>query len=152
MEQTSNVLVCVYSKIIPTSTHNIQSKKLNTALRNAIRDQILAYKNIINDLKCVYCGSVENCEIDHIIPFSVLCNEFFDTIDKTQIPTEFYKDIQRSCSLYFLEKDADFKEKWKTHHQNMATFQVLCKSCNRKKGGQYIQDEYGRKIIQLLHL
>ena len=131
---------CVYSKIILSSTHNAQSNKLNTALRNAIRDQILAYKNLMNDLKCVYCKSVENCEIDHIIPFSILCNGFFDTIDKSQIPTKFYKDIQRSCSLYFLEKDIDFEKRWKEYHQSKATFQVLCKTCNQKKGGQYIQD------------
>ena len=131
---------CVYSKIIPTSTQNVESNKLNTALRNAIRDQIIAYKNLTNDLKCVYCGSVENCEIDHIIPFSILCYRFFDTIDKSQIPTKFYKDIQRSCSLFFLEKDIDFENRWKEYHQLNATFQVLCKTCNRKKGGQYIQD------------
>ena len=125
---------CMYSKIIPSSNHHLHSAKLNTALRNAIRNQILAYKNSVNELKCLYCGKSEYCHIDHIKRFSIICNEFFDAVDKKEKPTEFYKDILRSCSLYLLEKDFEFENRWKDYHQTKATFQVLCRTCNLKRG------------------
>ena len=133
---------CVYSKITQRNEQSNYNLNLNSALRDAIRDQIHAFfEKQEFPLQCFICSSGDKCEIDHIIPFHHIRDEFFKIIDKDKIPTQFDDDLGNTCCRVFKQDDADFKEKWKTHHQNMATFQVLCKTCNRKKGGQYIQDE-----------
>ena len=132
---------CIYSWITQKNENIIYNTDLNNAMRYATRDQTSAFfEKQEFPLRCFICSSMDKCEIDHIIPFHHIKSEFLKKIDKDKIPTQFEDDLRDTCCRVFKQDDTDFKEKWKTHHQNMATFQVLCKTCNQKKGGQYIQD------------
>ena len=129
---------CIYSKITQRNERSNYNHDLNSAMRDAIRDQIFDFFKKQDTMKCCMCNSIDRCEIDHIIPFHHIKSEFLKTIDSNEIPTQFEDDIENTCSKIFKEIDSDFKEKWASFHQKMAKYQVLCKVCNRKKGGKYI--------------
>jgi hypothetical protein len=127
---------CMYSKITQKKEYQIINKNLNDALRHAINDQIFNYKNFQElPLKCNYCNDENNCEIDHIKPFHLIKSEFL-SINKNKIPVEFYDDVENSCKRIFKQSDKDFENKWSQFHKEQATYQVLCKACNRKKSGK----------------
>ena len=130
---------CIFSKITQKNENINYKDDLNNALRQAIKEQIFDFfrKPEKNISICCLCSSINNCEVDHIIPFHPIKNDFLKTIDKSEIPIHFEDDVENTCSRIFKETDTIFKEKWQSHHKKMATYQVLCKICNRKKSGKY---------------
>lgn len=125
----------IYSRI--TKARRNTDEFLNMALRNAIRDQIVAFRRGVETLQCVQCGDGRNCDIDHIKPFSVIRNDFLKTVTKPEIPIDFYDDEENTCSSFFKMNDEDFERKWTEYHRLNATYQVLCRNCNLKKGKKY---------------
>ena len=93
---------------------------------------IFIKKNQKLPLKCNYCGDENKCEIDHVKPFHLIKSEFL-SINKDEIPVEFYDDVENSCKGIFKQCDKDFENKWSQFHKEQATYQVLCKACNEKK-------------------
>lgn len=126
----------MYSKITQKNEDQIMNRYLNEALRNSIKDQMFDYKKKQLILKCNYCGDENSCEIDHVKPFHMIKTEFLKTINKDEIPLEFEDDIENSCSRIFKQCDQEFENKWTQYHKEQATYQVLCKTCNRKKSGK----------------
>ena len=124
----------MYSRITqqdPTINYNTD---LNGALRHAINDQINHFfQNQDPPFNCRRCGKMAKCEVDHILPFHHIKTEFMKTVKEEEIPTEFYDDINNTCTRIFKDQDKIFKEKWQSFHNKMATYQLLCPSCNRKK-------------------
>ena len=131
----------MYSKITQRCEPINYKDDLNNALRDAIKYQIFDFfDKQEKPLRCCLCGSMGKCEIDHIIPFHHIKNEYLKEIDDVDIPTQFEDDINGTCSRIFRQTDSNFKEKWQLFHNSMATYQVLCKQCNRKKSGKYINE------------
>ena len=124
----------MYSKITEKREEIINKRCLNDSLRNSINEQIFDYKKKQElPLKCKNCGDVNNCEIDHIFPFHQIRTNFFKTINKNEIPNVF---IENNCNRIFRDSDIEFENKWKKYHLEHASYQVLCKNCNRKKSGK----------------
>jgi hypothetical protein len=121
---------CSYSKI---TMKDKQQQKLNSALRHSINDQIQEFKEN-KELKCATCGDTDKCEVDHIIPFHILRDNFIKTFDPLRIPTEFNDDT--TGKAIFKEKDLQFENEWQQYHRQNATYQILCKTCNRIKSGK----------------
>lgn len=109
--------------------------ELSSACREAIQYQINNYR-YNNHLECVNCGELENIEIDHIIPFCKIRDDFL-TIWKNQgnkIPISFDRDL--NIRRKFKEEDKQFYTNWIYYHQVNAELQCLCRPCNRKKSNQ----------------
>ena len=111
--------------------------ELNEAMRNAISYHMYEFKlskgygDKLIDVKCVLCNSTENIQCDHIKPFYRLkCNFLSDL--KLQQPTEFDKNNFGSC--VFKLKNIDFQKQWVTYHNKHSSYQLLCRTCNIKKG------------------
>jgi hypothetical protein len=120
-----------YSKIIKPPSYNYE---LNSAMRFSIENQIQKYKKTLKfPLKCNICvGMLKYYEIDHILPFDSIKREFL--IIFPQSPTSFDKDSGNTCRRMFKPENIDYETKWNEYHEKHATYQVLCKTCNGKKG------------------
>lgn len=118
---------------------NKQKYSLESAMRDAIKDFTISYKNDRdnnNTLICDKCQCInlprKKFQTDHIFPFCEIKKEFLKN-NTLPIPTEFDDE---DCLKVFQLKDIDFKTSWINFHNSYANnFQLLCESCNGKKGG-----------------
>jgi hypothetical protein len=77
-------------------------------------------------------GDLKYYEIDHVLPFDFIKCEFLKVNPPTAI--SFDKDSANTCRQMFRTEDHEYEIKWNDYHQEHATYQVLCKPCNLKKG------------------
>jgi hypothetical protein len=110
--------------------------ELIRAMRIAIKDDIINYKQKQSKLICNFCKNenelYENYHVDHNNPsFQTLKDNFLQSIKNT-IPSLF-----DDCKIYntpiFKDKDKDFKNEWIEYHNKNCNLQILCRDCNLKK-------------------
>jgi hypothetical protein len=109
---------------VKTPTKDIDLKH---AMRYAIKDQILDYKDSCDELICAICGSEDYIQIDHVILFKTLYDDFLSQNTLT-IPTEF--DNTYFNSAKFKNDDVEFKKSWYEYHKKHAILRCLCNKCN----------------------
>ena len=104
------------------------AKNVDQAMRSAIAPYLFAFMKQA-EAACAMCGSVEDLTVDHAsVPFSVIAAEFkkawpgIDTL------------IVNTCTGAGWQLEGHLLENWVKHHNDRATYQVLCRSCNASKG------------------
>lgn len=106
-----------------------QKNYLKIAMRVAIMPQILEHKNK-SKKECEQCDSTTNLEVDHIVWFEKLYDDFMK-INKISIPLTFNNTLGHlKC---FTKDDADFENSWILYHKQNATLRILCSECNKKR-------------------
>lgn len=110
------------------SPEKIYKYNLNSALRQAIQDQISEFRHT-HELSCPCGYQGENFHVDHVYPFKELAGEFLKT---HETPIRFGKCLLTQQSIL---EDCSFREAWQQYHQENAHLRILCKTCNltRKK-------------------
>ncbi len=104
------------------------------AMRYAIKDQMLEYKNKA-DPECVICQSLENLQVDHKNPsFKTISNSYI--MLKNNITPTTFGDDKHTHQHIFKVVDYEFENEWQQYHKQNATYQILCKTCNIKKGAK----------------
>lgn len=111
---------------------------LMNAMRNSIKEQTINYKQS-NILKCCLCFitnlEYKNYHVDHKTkPFSVIMERFLK-FNKFEHLT--FDDSSVMNGAIF-KQDEEFKYNWITYHNQEADYQILCGSCNSKKGNKII--------------
>ena len=104
-----------------------KDSNLKSAMRYAIVDQILEFKNNCNELICEICQSDYIIQIDHIILFKQLYNDFLSQ-NTLLIPTSFENTYFNSAK--FKDDDVEFKNSWDEYHKKHAILRCLCNKCN----------------------
>lgn len=114
---------------------NGESKEQETkkALRGLIRGDLSDFMSSIVFQECVKCGAVDDLTVDHISPS-------FDDIVKAFFASEGgYNNIQiesKKCGEGPVPVDPEIEERWIAFHRKRAEYQILCRSCNAKKGSK----------------
>ena len=122
-EESISWEICITGEKCPVE------RRLTTAMRYEIDDDIGYFKFKNCEKPCELCGSSLNLTCDHIIKFKKLKDDFL-ILNSNRIPTEFSKnDLSQDI---FREEDRGFAEDWWWYHHRNATLRILCKSCNQK--------------------
>ena len=103
---------------------------LKNSMRYAIKDQILDYRDSCDELICAICGFEDYIQIDHVILFKKLYDDFLKQ-NTLKIPTEF--DNTYFNSAKFKDDDVEFKNSCATYHKKHAILRCLCNKCNQKR-------------------
>jgi hypothetical protein len=103
-----------------------KNKNLNDAMRYTIQPQIDEFKKSIEILKCEFCNSYNNIEIDHIKLFQDLSDDFLK--NRKDIPVLF--DDSPYNFAMFRQEDKIIKNEWFNYHKENAKLRCLCKQCN----------------------
>jgi len=108
-----------------------KDRNLKSAMRNAIYPQILEFRNNCELSECSICRSKENIQIDHIILFHKLYDDFLK--ERIDIPTSFDDNVYNMAM--FKQENKEFENEWKVYHKKYALLRCLCMKCNltRKK-------------------
>ncbi len=107
---------------------------LNKAMRNSISDQTTDFKITFKyEFVCEICnisGNDSNLfHTDHVIKYRHIKESFMN--DNTlKVPTEFNWTLG---TPNFKKEDSEYEEEWKKYHKNMATYRILCRTCNIKE-------------------
>ena len=107
-----------------------KDSNLKSAMRYAIVDQILEFKNNCNELICEICQSDYIIQIDHIILFKQLYNDFLSQ-NTLPIPTTFDNTYYHSAK--FKDVDKEFETRWSKYHKEHAILRCLCNKCNQTR-------------------
>ena len=122
------------------SKKRIISDDLVIAMRTAIKDEIISYKQR-SRLICNYCKienkNHENYHVDHDNPSFQELKDNFLQLTKKQTPLTFDEyfefDGKRYNTRVFKDEDEDFKNDWIGYHNKNCNFQILCRECNLTK-------------------
>lgn len=104
-------------------------KKLNSAMRYAIRKQISMFRKNNPIKKCAMCSSYANIEVDHDTnhkSFKTIRNEFIEKHPDTPTNFTFAKYNYR-----FQKADQKYKRQWQLYHNRNAVYRYLCAHCNQ---------------------
>lgn len=111
-----------------------QSNYNHDLIEHYLRSSVVKQTNKFRGSPCAKCGSIESIEIDHIIPFKKIKNQFIQiygspdtqkiskihTSNKTRIP-------------HFLYDDDEYTHNWQNYHMEHSELQPLCKPCHNIK-------------------
>jgi hypothetical protein len=111
---------------------------LNSAMRYAVKEMTINYKTSQSILICNICSNstleYHDYHTDHIIPFVELHTQFMK--DNTLPIPSIFNDSAHDIAC-FRPEDNEFETKWVIFHNTNATLQILCSSCNLKKGKKF---------------
>lgn len=104
--------------------------KMLMAMRSAISDSIIKfYRNSKHE--CILCKSTSELEVDHVIEFSIIAEQFKERYNPLFVPSKFCKDAYSRDS--FLPSDEEYKTNWINYHNKNCELQLLCKTCHKEK-------------------
>ena len=128
------------SKRTPEKAFKSEKRQLRMkAYRQAISKEIRPI-SIFEQLQvCNCCGYESNLQVDHIIPFVHLINEFekFYNVDDN---VEILKQGQSIYPYYFA--DTKLVKAWQEFHRTNVKYQLLCTSCNSAKNSSGMKYTY----------
>ena len=105
---------------------------LREALRRSVRDQITAYSAIAEN-ECAQCGSDEYLTIDHkTVSFNAMVAYLLRMLPNAR---EGLGNDGDGSGWYIKDKELEWV--WQDLHHKLADYQVLCRSCNSKKGAKH---------------
>lgn len=107
-----------------------KDSNLKSAMRYAIVDQILEFKNNCDELVCEICKSDYIIQIDHVILFKQL---YYDFLSQNTLPIPTTFDNTYYHSAMFKECDKEFENSWSDYHKNHALLRCLCNKCNQNR-------------------
>ena len=130
-EEDFSWLICTGAKKI--SIHSLQLE----VMRDAIKTLTINFKMKQNELNCALCGinslNYHQYHVDHKTkPFVIIANQFINENSEI-MPTWFGHNITHGGHV-FEKKDKEIEQKWYDYHLQHSDFQILCNSCNSKKG------------------
>ena len=106
-------------------------------LRSTIEPQIKSFRQISLHLPCSICHcTAQYYEIDHIIPFKKLYDDFTKTVDNIEISLVKISNDSNIHRLIFNLEDEYTKslhDLWDEYHLDFAKLQKLCLDCHRNK-------------------
>lgn len=121
------------SILSPPTLKSIYTK----ALRNSISDQVKLYRASCTNIHCEWCENTEQIEVDHIYEFKNIVVDFEKKYG-FPIPAEYTKNSNFYCC--FRDEEKEIELTFQNFHQEVATYRLLCKSCNvgrNKKFAKY---------------
>jgi len=106
--------------------------KLTSACRESINNQ--REECWYNNTECNKCGEPKinrQADIDHVLDFSIIFQEFNDSW-KDNNPLKFKKH-PITCQYIFHEEDEQYKLAFQEYHKEKSQLQLLCKNCHKEK-------------------
>jgi len=122
---TGEITSLSWVKAIDQPPADQQAKK---TLRSIISTDLKDFLDCQEDQFCSDCFSPDDLTVDHVdVPFDDIANEFL----ALHPDIEFIDSPDGVGNIF---KDINLEAEWITHHASNATYQILCRSCNAKKG------------------
>ena len=120
---------------IVKSVADRNKERLILAMRETISPDTMAFKKTAIP-SCKLCGSTSNLHTDHSdISFKKISTDYLLLCISSGVkaPNSFDCDLA-TCVPRFRAEDSEFAISWYNYHKSIAVYQILCQTCNCKKG------------------
>ncbi len=105
-------------------------QKTKLVMRHVIWEDLRDFASCAEPKECAICGSTEDITVDHVSPpFDHIATEFILANGLPEI-----KDPDSPLEVVNQFTDINLEAKWIAFHASMACYQLLCRSCNARKG------------------
>lgn len=106
------------------------------SMREAISPYTMEFKKNQTKLICNYCESEgeprDKYHVDHVEPsFSTISTNFLN--ETKLIKPIVFGECKLNNLTRFMKEDEEFEDAWVDYHNDVCTYQILCRSCNIKK-------------------
>lgn len=106
---------------------------LMRALRVSVADQMAEYKGTATRV-CVVCGTTSLITVDHKkLPFKKIAMAFCAEQGTVELTND-------ATGAGWVIKSSQVLDAWQAFHKRHADYQILCRSCNSKKGTKHDTD------------
>lgn len=135
-----NKVIDFRDKSFEQKTQQLAEEHLDDAMRSAINPSIQRYRNSVYDKQkyhpCACCKKSldrSKSEVDHKGASFRDIKKTFLLLTSRATPTNFVDDKVLRCKV-FVDNACLFVREWIAYHNERASLQILCGSCNRSKG------------------
>lgn len=104
-------------------------QQIRDAARRVVQHQIDAHRATARPM-CQACGALDRLQVDHVHPLSALVDAWIAGHGEPEI---MHDDSVTMGNRFALQTAAD---DWAQYHSAHATLQILCVSCNARKGAR----------------
>ena len=112
------------------------SVEWQAALRWEVRDQMAEYALKALD-ECARCGKRSDMTVDHLtVAFSVLAKRFAASLGGSWVGAGASELANDATGHGWYVRDAGVAARWREFHRANADYQMLCRSCNSRKGAR----------------
>ena len=104
--------------------------EVKRVMRFLIRDDLADFMSCIEPKECAYCGAVYDLTVDHVDPpFNHIAKSFMKIHGLPEVVDNPDTGMVTKCFA-----DFNIEAQWIAYHAENACYQVLCRSCNARKG------------------
>lgn len=105
-------------------------QEVKRVMRFVAWEDMQDFFSVVEPKECQSCLSVNDLTVDHVDPpFDNIANDF---ISKYGLPKiEKSKNTNQVVNVF---SDTDLESRWIVFHSSHSVYQVLCRSCNARKG------------------
>lgn len=125
LQDGSGTLIPFSWKKCATGLPQTDKSRMTRAMREAIREQLDAYKASAADDHCTLCGGTNATEVDHTPPLYKLRDDFLAV---TEIKSDPIVDLAHGG----VDLCDDIKQAWLAYHALYAGLRMACRDCNQK--------------------
>ena len=105
-----------------------EEQKLKCTMRSIISLDLRDFLDAVEPKECEKCGATDDLTADHEhISFDAIAEGFIREYGPIEVEP-------KSNGVGDMFADIDVEAKWIAYHAALATYQVLCRSCNASKG------------------
>ena len=116
-----------WRKFITALTPEQEAKRV---MRNAVWSDLKDFREAMEPSECAICETEENLTTDHVAPpFDDIALDFFSCYGVPKVVGHSDKSI-----VVNIFEDGQLEGKWIHFHAERAVYQILCRSCNVRKG------------------
>lgn len=104
-----------------------QAKRI---MRHVVGDDMRDFSGCVDPRECAWCGSTDDLTVDHVAPpFDDIASEYIEMFGLPE-----FQEPATLMDVVNCFADIDVEAQWVAFHASRACYQMLCRSCNSKKG------------------
>lgn len=114
------------------SQNHTPESEAKRVMRRLIKDDLQEFKDSFDFQECQSCGANDDITVDHVYPpFSKIADDF---ISEYGLPVVIDNpDPNKVCKMF---DSFEMEANWVHFHCSHAVYQLLCRSCNARKGNK----------------
>ena len=108
--------------------------EMKRVMRHLVADDMREFMDSVKQKECATCKATDNLSVDHVYPAFVEMANYFIQLHGIAVII----DSPDKSKVVKMFADPDMEAAWVSFHAQHAVYQILCRSCNSRKGAKNV--------------